>query len=162
MDDGVHTEPTRENILNAYRTLVAESKPGDVAFCHYSGHGGKLKDDNDDEKDGYDETLVPLDYASAGQIRDDDLYLTLIGKMPRDVQLTCVMDCCHSGTVLDLPYTFVGDGEQENMTANEEFDFGPLLQLAQIAMSQMGGSGGSAQQNSPIAQAMSLCGCGIM
>jgi hypothetical protein len=23
MDDGVHTEPTRENILNAYRTLVA-------------------------------------------------------------------------------------------------------------------------------------------
>lgn len=115
--------------------------------------------------DGYDETLVPLDYATAGQIRDDDLFLTLIGKMPRDVQLTCVMDCCHSGSVLDLPYTFVGDGEQENMTANEDFDFGPLLQLAQqFAMSQMGGSGsggGSAQQD-PIAQAMSLCGCDIM
>jgi len=42
-------------------------------------------------EDGYDETLVPLDYTSAGQIRDDDLFLTLIGKMARDVQLTCVM-----------------------------------------------------------------------
>lgn len=37
MDDGKHTPPTQENILNAYRTLVAESQPGDVAFCHYSG-----------------------------------------------------------------------------------------------------------------------------
>jgi len=37
MDDGVNTSPTKENILNAYRTLVAESQPGDVAFCHYSG-----------------------------------------------------------------------------------------------------------------------------
>lgn len=49
MDDGVHTSPTRDNILNAYRTLVSESKPGDVAFCHYSGHGGKLRDDDGDE-----------------------------------------------------------------------------------------------------------------
>lgn len=115
------------------------------------------------KEDGYDETLVPLDYTSAGQIRDDDLFLTLIGKMPKDVQLTCVMDCCHSGSVLDLPYTFVADGEHENMEASAEFDFGPFLQLAQqLAMGSMaGGSGGSAGQD-PIAQVMSLCGCEIM
>ena len=102
---------------------------------------------------------MPLDYASAGQIRDDDLFLTLIGKMPRDVQLTCVMDCCHSGTVLDLPYTFVADGEHEGMEAAPEFDFGPLLQLAQqLAM----GSGSGSSSQDPIAQVMSLCGCEIM
>lgn len=58
MDDGKHLSPTRQNILNAYRTLVNEARPGDAIFCHYSGHGGKLRDDDGDEKDGYDETLV--------------------------------------------------------------------------------------------------------
>lgn len=37
LDDGEHTSPTRENILEAYKNLVAQSKAGDVAFCHYSG-----------------------------------------------------------------------------------------------------------------------------
>lgn len=104
---------------------------------------------------------MPLDYTASGQIRDDDLFLTLIGKMPKDVQLTCVMvDCCHSGSVLDLPYTFVADGEHENMEAAAEFDFGPLLQIAQqLAMASA--TGGSDNQD-PIAAAMSLCGCNMM
>ena len=55
MDDGRHTRPTRDNILAAYKKVVSESQSGDVVFCHYSGHGGKLRDDNGDEKDGYDE-----------------------------------------------------------------------------------------------------------
>jgi len=55
MDDGEHIPPTRENILGAYRKIVAESESGDVVFCHYSGHGGKLRDDNGDEEDGFDE-----------------------------------------------------------------------------------------------------------
>ena len=37
MDDGVHTEPTKENILAAYEKLVSESEDGDVVFCHFSG-----------------------------------------------------------------------------------------------------------------------------
>ena len=39
-------------------------------------------------EDGYDETLVPLDYQSAGQIRDDDLFNTLVGPMRKGVTLT--------------------------------------------------------------------------
>lgn len=102
-----------------------------------------------------------MDYTSAGQIRDDDLYLTLIGKMPRDVQLTCVMDCCHSGTVLDLPYTFVADGEHDSMQAAEDFDFGPLLALAQQFLTDSATGSGSGQQD-PVAQVMALCGCTMM
>lgn len=49
MDDGSSTEPTRANILAAYKKLVAETQPGDAVFCHYSGHGGKLRDDDGDE-----------------------------------------------------------------------------------------------------------------
>jgi hypothetical protein len=55
MDDGKHVRPTRENMLAAYRKIVSESRNGDVVFCHYSGHGGKLRDTSGDEKDGYDE-----------------------------------------------------------------------------------------------------------
>jgi len=67
MDDGKHTNPTRDNIMAAFRKIVAESEPGDAVFTHYSGHGGKVRDDDGDEKDGFDETLVPVDYASAGR-----------------------------------------------------------------------------------------------
>mmetsp|Transcript_41601 Transcript_41601/g.50616 ORF Transcript_41601/g.50616 Transcript_41601/m.50616 type:complete len:313 (-) Transcript_41601:202-1140(-) len=134
MDDGIHPDPTRENIINGYRTLVNESSSGDSVFCHYSGHGGRLVDDDGDEEDGYDETLVPLDYNSAGQIRDDDLFKILVGAMPAGVTLTCLMDCCHSGTVLDLPYKFAADGDSEEMEYDEGFDMDGLAALAGIAL----------------------------
>lgn len=127
MDDGEHEPPTRENIIREYKKLVDESGSGDSVFCHYSGHGGKLRDDDGDEKDGYDETLIPVDYAENGQIRDDDLFDTLIQPMPAGVTLTCLMDCCHSGTVLDLPYKLRADGSSEKMTLDEGFNFGKFF-----------------------------------
>ena len=76
-----------------------------------TGHGGYiLDDDHGEEDDGYDETLVPVDYASAGHIRDDDLYSTLVSAMPSGATLVSVMDCCHSATVLDLPYKYKATG----------------------------------------------------
>ena len=100
----------------------------------YLGHGGKLQDDNGDEKDGYDETLVPLDYETAGQIRDDDLYKTLICGLKEGVFATMVMDCCHSGSVLDLPFSVVADGKSSQMGMNQDFNFGRLLAMAEAYM----------------------------
>lgn len=37
MDDGYHKNPTRANILAAYRAVVKASQSGDTIFCHYSG-----------------------------------------------------------------------------------------------------------------------------
>ena len=37
MDDGEHADPTRENIMNAYAQIVADSQEGDVVYLHYSG-----------------------------------------------------------------------------------------------------------------------------
>lgn len=162
MDDGAHTEPTYKNILAAYHELVSSAKAGDAIFCHYSGHGGKVRDDDGDEADGYDETLVPVDFNAAGQIRDDDIFSALIGPMPAGVTLTSVMDCCHSGTVLDLPYVFKADGEQNQMAPPPDFDFSKLAALFQAYMVQQGANGqGGIDPNDAIAIVAKEC-CNIL
>lgn len=37
--------------------------------------------------------------------------------------MTCLVDCCHSGTILDLPFTFKLDGSQKQMTFDPNFRF---------------------------------------
>ena len=49
MDDGIHTMPTKANILQAYKNLVDSCHPGDAVFCMFAGHGGKVKDISGDE-----------------------------------------------------------------------------------------------------------------
>jgi len=98
--------PTRENMLAAFKWLIAGAKSGDSLFFHYSGHGGTQQDANSDEVDRNDETLVPVDFQTAGQIIDDDIHAMLVAPLPEGVRLTGVMDCCHSGSVFDLPYTY--------------------------------------------------------
>jgi len=131
MDDGYHHDPTYYNIMDAYRTVVRESRPGDTVFLHYSGHGGRVRDTSGDEDDGFDETLIPVDYQRSGQIVDDDLCTQLVKAMPQGVLVTSLMDCCHSGTVLDLPYRFTADGDA--MVRQNEFDFGDIAVVALAA-----------------------------
>lgn len=135
MDDGAHEQPTYSNISAAFDWIVRESQPGDTVWIHYSGHGGRLEDQDGDEEDGYDETLIPVDFQSAGQIRDDDLLKYLVKPMKEGVLVTCLMDCCHSGTVLDLPYNFIADGEHVSMEKNDGFDLGDIMDaVAGVAM----------------------------
>lgn len=74
------------------------------------GHGGLLDADWGNVfkqgKKEYDETVYPVDHSRSGQIRDFSLFNHFVKPMPAGVTVTCVMDCCHSGSVLDLPYKF--------------------------------------------------------
>jgi metacaspase-1 len=116
-DDRKCPPPTREKIIRGLRQLVAQSNAGDSVYFHYSGHGGLLDPDywnrftkgsgnNRTFDKEYDETLYPVDHGLAGQIRDFSLFNHFVKPMPAGVTVTCVMDCCHSGSVLDLPYTY--------------------------------------------------------
>lgn len=53
-----------------------------------------------------DETILPVDFQSAGQIVDDELLAATVDKLPNGAKMTAVMDCCHSGTGFDLPFTY--------------------------------------------------------
>ena len=129
MDDGEHTMPTKENIINACRTIALQSEDVDAMFLHYFGHGTKLRDDDGDEADGYDEALVPRDYQDADMIRDDDLYEMLVKPLPDGVHMISLMDCCHSGTIMDLPYIFKGDGSQTEMVLDPELNLDAFIEM---------------------------------
>lgn len=70
------------------------------------------------------QTLIPVDFKRAGQILDDDLYKHLVKRMPAGVNVTVLMDCCHSGSALDLPYEI--NATQSKMSLNQSFNMGML------------------------------------
>ena len=106
---------TRQGIMDAFRDhLIAKASPGALVYFHYSGHGQQIADDNGDELDGLDESLVTADYKSqsaqdgaATNLRDDtigELLRQLRTRMvdPADGRfkgnITVTFDCCFSGT----------------------------------------------------------------
>ncbi|KAJ3057798.1 Ca(2+)-dependent cysteine protease, partial [Quaeritorhiza haematococci] len=103
-------KPTRANIVQGFKWLVEGAKAGDSLFLHYSGHGGTHADTDGDEADGHDETILPLDWDSAGEIFDDEIHTLLLRDLPAGVRFAAVFDSCHSGSVMDLPYTYTLDG----------------------------------------------------
>lgn len=90
-------EATRQRVLDALNTLVGSARAGDVLVFQYSGHGTQAEDLNGDERDRYDEALVPIDYTSGALLLDDDL-ADVYRRVPDGAVLTLFMDCCHSGT----------------------------------------------------------------
>jgi hypothetical protein len=96
----LNQQATRDNIINEFQQwLIEGTAPGDRVFFLYSGHGSRLRDDNGDEPDGYDETLAPYDATLTGenQIRDDEINQWIEQLSGRIAVL--VFDSCHSGTI---------------------------------------------------------------
>ncbi|KAE8668265.1 Detected protein of confused Function [Hibiscus syriacus] len=94
--------PTRKNMEDWLRWLVKDCRPGDSLLFYFSGHGSRVRDYNDDEVDGFDETICPLDFNEAGMMVDNDLNSLIVRPLPHGVTLHAIVDACHSGTILDL------------------------------------------------------------
>ena len=100
-------KPTKQNIIYELTNLLTNSLPGDSLFFLYSGHGTFSADLNGDELDGKDELIVPIDSTSISNcIRDDEFNKIIQDNLKPDVKLFVLFDSCHSGSMLDLKYTY--------------------------------------------------------
>merc|ERR1719433_941310 len=66
-----------------------------------------------DEADGKDEALCPTDYKESGFLVDNEIYDLAVNGLRSGVKLTIILDCCHSGTAVDLPFIWTGSFWEE-------------------------------------------------
>lgn len=106
--------PTKLNILNQLNSLVEfcnnKNKKDEILLVFaYSGHGSYVRDNSGDELDGKDEVICPIDYSTGGVIKDDNIKRYFIDRLGNNVKIIMLMDCCHSGTIVDLKYNYTMD-----------------------------------------------------
>lgn len=96
-----NSEATRNNILKAMEGLLAASNKDDIAFIYYAGHGSQVKNSLSAETDKKDESIVPVDTWKEGvfDIRDKELARLFDRFVDKGIKLTCIFDCCHSGSI---------------------------------------------------------------
>ena len=100
---------TYNNIIKEFERLIQQSKPADIVYIHFSGHGQPVEDYDGDEADGWDEAFVPYDAGEKyiqGVYEGDKHFIddTLNGlleqlrvKLGPSGALYVVMDACHAG-----------------------------------------------------------------
>ena len=114
----------------AMHCCIAGSRPSSPA--PRAGHGGQQRDRAGVEPSGYNQTICPCDYAEEGAILDTQIHKALVKPLPRvrrprrcarswlpaqlpslrrrpprvaqSVALQALIDSCHSGTVMNLPW----------------------------------------------------------
>ncbi|MGW5777991.1 caspase family protein [Streptomyces sp. NPDC003863] len=98
---------TTANITSVLHEAAARLVAGDILLFTYSGHGGQVPDvtGSDDEPDALDETLVFYDR----QFLDDEV-AQAFRAFADDVRIVALLDCCHSGSSIELP----GGGQDES------------------------------------------------
>jgi Caspase domain len=92
-----------DNFMAALRGLVQSSRAGDVLVFTYSGHGTTIPDLTGRTVDGTEEAMVPVDFSLTNPklLMDFDL-ADVFNTLPAGVNMTCFIDCCHSGTILRM------------------------------------------------------------
>jgi len=100
-DSGDFIAPTKTNIMNEFNTLSIQSQNLEEIWFHYSGHGSQLKNQNSELRD----IIIPCNYEEEGIIKDTELF-QWIQKISTNCRMIMVFDCCHSGSICDMPWTF--------------------------------------------------------
>ena len=120
MADSFGIKPTRANILKQMQNLVNKSNSGySSLWFQYAGHGYYTADYNGDESDKKDECIVTSDMKF---ITDDEFRKLFTSKINKNAKMFCLMDCCHSGTIMDLKYKY--QSNKTNWTTENKYNVG--------------------------------------
>lgn len=108
----------KENIELELKSLLnkANSSMKSLVFVYYAGHGTRQGDKSGDEIDGTDECLVTYD---GRLIVDDWLLENFVSKLKSSVHACFISDCCHSGTIYDLPQHFIFSRSLKKMVSQK-------------------------------------------
>lgn len=132
-------QATRHGIVRALDAFIAATKSGDTVYLHFSCHGQPVEDGLNgmakDEKDGWDESIVPIDagkaynaaYKGEKHITDDELN-THISKLRKQIgpegMLFVAMDACHAGNMERDDFETTR-GTNEGLTKNPQNKYNP-------------------------------------
>lgn len=110
-------ENSIENILSCFQKIVDISHnsvaqevrtSGITIYFHYSGHGYQIKDADGDEIDGYDELFL------GRKLTDDMIWKNFVSLLSKETKLFALIDACHSGSGIDLPYVWLSNKKELN------------------------------------------------
>lgn len=118
----INEQATIEGIKSSFEKLATSTRPKDLVVIHISAHGEQILDDNKDELDGLDESIVAYDAISPKYstnfyedvkkyFRDDELglYLDKIrAAAGKEGEVLVFMDNCHSGSGTRAVETYRG------------------------------------------------------
>lgn len=123
-------DTTGAQIVRRIKELALDShlEKLDFAFIHYSGHGTHIKDLGSLCDDDWNEALVPSDYKSEGVVVTDDFLNCILAQFNPDTHIVCVFDCCHSGKICDLKYTW--EHREPIVVSNESRSMGKVLVIS--------------------------------
>jgi hypothetical protein len=96
--------PTHNNILRFLLSLSSKLNTSDKLFFYFSGHGGQLRDYSGDEFDKLDECIYIYNDSYKVVGLSDDILNKMFASIKQKINIRCFFDCCHSGTILDLPF----------------------------------------------------------
>jgi hypothetical protein len=108
-------QATAGALTQALADAAKRLRKGDILFLTCSGHGGQVKDTNNDEGDDrMDETWVLFDR----QFVDDELY-DIWSSFKPGVRILVLSDSCHSGSVTRVVPPFLEGGPRRRAMPRE-------------------------------------------
>ena len=94
------SQATSSAILDGIKSMLASSVAGDVACFYFSGHGGRTAETPASPSTRYYESIIPYD---ATMVSSMDIASIARSLEPSVVNLTLVLDSCHSGGLFLSP-----------------------------------------------------------
>lgn len=94
-------QPTYRNIMANLAALAAASASCSEVWLHYSGHGSRVVVGAGVSED----VIIPVDFQRAGIVLADDVN-AFIRRIARPCRAMVLMDCCHSGSLCELEWSF--------------------------------------------------------